>query len=833
MQTLTHGLAHLLGAPDISLLKPYYQYSSEHASYFSQSEKADRPFQSLLGYTDEDYDYAKKNNLLALEQSGYSPEGRPVYALPYFHMLSKNDVDEISSLLRSTPSDHRQVLKEYLLEDSRFKQFNARGSYVSRRSNHLLHFDEDFNPYNLEIHFRHMIFDQLLQTECVYRKLRSYFSIEQMDGVFYFNQNAVMCAIIDGKLHVEPLRMATVSIPDLLEWQNDHSLRVFRYINTKGKVSKTSHFDTFFRLHGTTRNIQYVDANENPMLFSSRTNDFLPYIIDKSFFSTELARYSGLAEHPLLRTYTGFDDASYEEQRIIHDVLSSLSAPLDTNHHHTHIDRFISEFDLYLEDTELSRRAAAHSSIFPLSERFHIIKEALGNLYTEDDWRRVEDTPLSYLDPENEMFAGGHIPMTAFSMDDYTKLFAYLKEKRESFVISDQTLTYSPTGYLLKNVVPSADASLFSFTVQEDAVQRILQLHMKSTKSYQRAFSLSALISYLFFWRKNPAIEQVIKDKNNLHLSRIYYQEFVSLANKDETSSIRALGIEGDVRSFLQPLEHLISLSPHYLRFDKFYKTLNTELALMKRNGFSFTQDLKDIFRELCPSTFDTENIKSSPQTVDTYVYERELRKFSTLLQTARAIIPVNPVTLYNYARRIDMVQAIPYDDALFVWRDYVNMKRIVMEDEPFDLFPSRSLRMAHDIAQRQSNAVKQKVDTDRFNETMERWRKLGLERSSQNYVISLPKQPQDIVKEGVALNHCVGSYVNRAANGNTIILFLRKKSSPDTPFITLEINPTQNTLVQAEGRNRRGYTQAGQEGVILVRTLLQDIEGAPPLAGQ
>lgn len=833
MQTLTHGLAHLLGAPDISLLKPYYQYSSEHSSYFLQEQKPERPFQSLLGYSDEDYDYAKKNALLALKHSGYNPEGSPVYAVPYLWMLSKNDAHELTSLLRSTGDNHREVLRAHLLEDSRVSRFNARGSYVSRHGNHFLHFDDQFNSYNIEIDFHRMVFEQMLQSEGVYRKVRSYFSIEQIDGVFHFNQNAIMAAIIEGKLHVEPLRMATVSIPDLLEWQNDHSLRVFCYINTKGKVSKTSHFDTFFRLHGTTRNIQYVDANENPMLFSSRTNDILPYIIDKSFFSTELARYSGLVEHPLLRTYTGFDDASYEEERIIYDVLSSLSSSHDTNRHHTQIDRLLDEISLYLEDTEISRHAATHSFISPLSDRFHIVREALSNIYTEEDWERVKDTPLSYLHPDVKMFQGSRIPMTVFSLHDYANISAYLKKKKEQFIISNEGIPYSPTGYLLKNVLPSFDPSLFSFTVQEDAVQRILQLHMKSTKSYQRAFNLSALISYLFFWRKNPAIEQVIKDKNNLHLSRIYYQEFVSLANKDETSSIRALGIEGDVRSFLEPLERLISVSPQYLRFDKSYKTLNTELALMKRNGFSFTQDLKDIFRDLCPSTFDAENIKSSPETVETYVYERELRKFSTLLQTARAIIPVNPVTLHNYARRIDMVQAIPYDDALIVWRDYVNMKRIVMEDEPFDLFPSRSLRMAHDIAQRQSNAVKEKVDTDRFNDTMERWRKLGLERSSQNYIISLPKQPQDIVKEGVALNHCVGSYVNRAANGNTIILFLRKKSSPDTPFVTLEINPTQNTLVQAEGRNRRGYTQAGQEGVILVRTLLQDIEGALPLAGQ
>lgn len=53
---------------------------------------------------------------------------------------------------------------------------------------------------------------------------------------------------------------------------------------------------------------------------------------------------------------------------------------------------------------------------------------------------------------------------------------------------------------------------------------------------------------------------------------------------------------------------------------------------------------------------------------------------------------------------------------------------------------------------------------------------------------IVYPDTPDDVIKEGHALHHCVGGYVERAANKECVILFLRKSSDESKPFYTIEV---------------------------------------------
>ena len=57
----------------------------------------------------------------------------------------------------------------------------------------------------------------------------------------------------------------------------------------------------------------------------------------------------------------------------------------------------------------------------------------------------------------------------------------------------------------------------------------------------------------------------------------------------------------------------------------------------------------------------------------------------------------------------------------------------------------------------------------------------------SDGLFIRLPENSDEIKKEGVALRHCVGGYVDRVAKGETIILFIRKEDEPDKAYYTME----------------------------------------------
>lgn len=69
---------------------------------------------------------------------------------------------------------------------------------------------------------------------------------------------------------------------------------------------------------------------------------------------------------------------------------------------------------------------------------------------------------------------------------------------------------------------------------------------------------------------------------------------------------------------------------------------------------------------------------------------------------------------------------------------------------------------------------------------------------SSDTLLIKAPDSGQDIIYEGQALHHCVGSYVSQVANGSTVILFIRKINAPDKPFVTVEVK--NDKVVQVRG---------------------------------
>lgn len=56
-------------------------------------------------------------------------------------------------------------------------------------------------------------------------------------------------------------------------------------------------------------------------------------------------------------------------------------------------------------------------------------------------------------------------------------------------------------------------------------------------------------------------------------------------------------------------------------------------------------------------------------------------------------------------------------------------------------------------------------------------------------FTIVAPQSAQDLVKEGIQMHHCVGSYVDRVADGDTLIVFVRRTDDITTPYITCQVS--------------------------------------------
>lgn len=65
------------------------------------------------------------------------------------------------------------------------------------------------------------------------------------------------------------------------------------------------------------------------------------------------------------------------------------------------------------------------------------------------------------------------------------------------------------------------------------------------------------------------------------------------------------------------------------------------------------------------------------------------------------------------------------------------------------------------------------------------------------DYQVSLPQLTQDLIIEGNEMHHCVGGYIDKVANGETLIVFIRHKNTPNKCYITAQINPQNGQLEQ------------------------------------
>ena len=100
--------------------------------------------------------------------------------------------------------------------------------------------------------------------------------------------------------------------------------------------------------------------------------------------------------------------------------------------------------------------------------------------------------------------------------------------------------------------------------------------------------------------------------------------------------------------------------------------------------------------------------------------------------------------------------------------------------------------------------ALYDKQYAERLKKEEEKRKKLDEERKKyeyedDTYLIRLPKDSNEIVREGSMQHICIGGYTTRHALGQTNLFFLRRKSDPTIPFYAIEMD-NSNRIVQIHG---------------------------------
>ena len=136
----------------------------------------------------------------------------------------------------------------------------------------------------------------------------------------------------------------------------------------------------------------------------------------------------------------------------------------------------------------------------------------------------------------------------------------------------------------------------------------------------------------------------------------------------------------------------------------------------------------------------------------------------------------------------------------LFV-RDYydylITCKKLSIPLTSENRFP-QSLMAAHDEVAILYNKEKSKDKNIRFKKLYKELSSNYPDLSIDGLLFILPKSPTELTHEGEAQHNCVGRlYIDRMLERQSVVMFIRKKEAPHTPFITLEINPITKSIVQ------------------------------------
>lgn len=163
-----------------------------------------------------------------------------------------------------------------------------------------------------------------------------------------------------------------------------------------------------------------------------------------------------------------------------------------------------------------------------------------------------------------------------------------------------------------------------------------------------------------------------------------------------------------------------------------------------------------------------------------------------------------NAKSLLYYIDKMMTYEALNYS---FVreFEDYLNMMSAI--STKFEKYPKNFLT-THKIAVRNYNSLKKEFPEELFSKRI----KPELEFSFGNYKIIYPKTTQDIKDEAVSMNHCVARYIEDIIDGNTDVLFLRKKDSLDKSLVTIEVAG----LNVAQAKRNYNHEPSEQEFVVI-----------------
>ncbi len=228
---------------------------------------------------------------------------------------------------------------------------------------------------------------------------------------------------------------------------------------------------------------------------------------------------------------------------------------------------------------------------------------------------------------------------------------------------------------------------------------------------------------------------------------------------------------------------------------NKYYMDMDI-LKLFHYIKGSTNKDLK-LAKRICD--FNT-NIKNAKKMV------RMARQYNT---TCKDIMHYCEKVSQNSAGACWQCPGITVREAYQTWLDYLNMAEVIGTNKTISVFPA-DLKAAHDrlvvshkyhceqmtLAELKETAKTKAVSLNKKFPKVDKIYGAIHDKyaySNDMYSIVVPQNMEDVVLDGLVLDHCTNKadlYYDRISCKESFILFLRKTKTPDKPWYTLEVEP-------------------------------------------
>lgn len=132
-------------------------------------------------------------------------------------------------------------------------------------------------------------------------------------------------------------------------------------------------------------------------------------------------------------------------------------------------------------------------------------------------------------------------------------------------------------------------------------------------------------------------------------------------------------------------------------------------------------------------------------------------------------------------------------------WRDYIyDCIKLEMDLQDDKVLYPRDLYRAHQNTIKQVEIKENKEFDKEITQRLPELRKYIYQ--NKELIIRPARSSLELIEEGKALNHCVGTYAEKYAKKETIILFIRKIKEPNKPYYTVEVK--REEVWQVRGKN-------------------------------